>query len=400
MWIAKGWIARVLLSDESRSGDVAFLSVGVALSVAVTAQTALLTGLRRVGDLARVNIGAGVAGAAIGILAMWLWPTQSVLVLVLVSPVLSYLFGRLFVARLGRSAGPRQAPSAIARECWAMARPGIGFMVSGLIALLSQLVVRTLIQRELGAEAQGQFQAAWTISMTYLGFVLGAMGTDFLPRLTVAITDRSSASKLINEQTEMALLLCAPVVTGMLAFAPWVIRLLYSPEFGPAVDILRWQLLGDILKVMVWPIGFVQAASGAARTFFMTETFGAVLLVLGVYVGLPRIGIAATGVSFFMVYLAYLPLMWWLGRVWIGFHWTRSVWGQAIAIFGIAVLVDITSRQSEVAGLIAGGLITVAVALWSIVRLSTLSGQEGKLGRIGVLAEKITGLVAWIAKFK
>jgi hypothetical protein len=41
--------------------------------------------------------------------------------------------------------------------------------------------IRMLEQRELGADALGQLQVPWAIRMTYLGFVLGAMGTDYLP---------------------------------------------------------------------------------------------------------------------------------------------------------------------------------------------------------------------------
>jgi len=69
--------------------------------------------------------------------------------------------------------------------------------------------------------------------MTYLGFVLGAMATDYYPRLTAAISDTATATRLVNEQTEVALLLCAPVLLAMLGLAPWVIHLLYSAEFAP-----------------------------------------------------------------------------------------------------------------------------------------------------------------------
>ena len=83
VWLSRGWIARVFLSDENRSGDVAWLALGVALTVAAASQTALLTGLRRIGDLARVNIASALFGALAGILVLHWWPAQGVLVLVL-----------------------------------------------------------------------------------------------------------------------------------------------------------------------------------------------------------------------------------------------------------------------------------------------------------------------------
>ena len=110
--------------------------------------------------------------------------------------------------------------------------------------------------------------------MTYIGFVLGAMGTDYFPRLTEAINDQARARKLVNEQTEMALLLAGPVLLAMITLAPWVIHLLYAASFAPATEVLRWQVLGDILKVASWPMGFILLAMGAAAFTLLRNLHG------------------------------------------------------------------------------------------------------------------------------
>ncbi len=108
----------------------------------------------------------------------------------------------------------------LAKECAVLARLGAAFMVSGLVSVLGFLLARTLLQRELGIEALGHFQAAWSIGMTYLGFILGAMGTDYFPRLTASIHEKTTATRLVNEQTEVALLLIAPILIALLGCAP------------------------------------------------------------------------------------------------------------------------------------------------------------------------------------
>lgn len=390
-WLASDWIARVILADESRANDVAWLSLGVALMVAAGSQGALLTGLRRIGDLARINVGAGVIGATLGVVALWLWGVQGLIGMVLVAPLASFLLGHLYVLRLGPPAGSTINLPEMSREWWMMITLGFAFMLSGLVATLGHLAVRTLVQRELGGEALGQFQAAWTIGMTYLGFVLNAMSTDYYPRLTATMSDHTTATRLVNEQTEVALLLCAPVLLAMLGLAPWVIRLLYSAEFGPAVEILRWQLFGDILKVMSWPLGFVLLAAGAGKTYVATEGLGMGIFVLGVLIGLPLIGVTVTGVAFFALYVAYLPLVWVLGGRRIGFRWTRAVKMQALAIMGSAVAVDMASRFSHVAGAALGIAMACAVGLWALVRLSSMTEASGRLSRIAALGERVKG---------
>ena len=389
-WLCSSWIARVVLSDETRAGDVAWLSLGVAVTVAASSQAALLTGLRRIGDLARINIGSGVVGALIGVLALWIWPSYGLVIMVLVVPTLSFVFGRIYITRLGPPEGPRPQILDMTQEWQAMARLGAAFMISGVVILLGQLAIRTLVQRQLGADGLGHFQAAWAVSVTYLGFVLGAMATDYFPRLTAAMKDRASAVKLINEQTEVSLLLCAPVVLAMLAFAPWVIRVLYSSEFSPAVEVLRWQLLADILKVMSWPLGFMQQARGAGKTFLATETAASALLVLGVSLALPFFGLPATGIAYLAIYALYLPLMWWLGRRWIGFRWTRAVKLQAVGIFAVAVFVDLAGRKSDVLGASVGGVFAMVIAIWALIRLSSLVGMGGAVGRVGDIGRKLT----------
>jgi O-antigen/teichoic acid export membrane protein len=394
-WLASGWIARVILADESRTNDVAWLSVGVALTVAAGSQAALLTGLRRIGALARINFGAGVIGAALGVMALWLWGAQGMIAMVLIAPVATFLLGHLYVARLGPPAGPPVRLPALSRECRTMVTLGFAFMLSGLVTTLGHLAARTLVQRDLGTEALGQFQAAWSIGMTYLGFVLGAMATDYYPRLTAAMGNPASATRLVNEQTEVALLLCAPVLLAMLGLAPWVIHLLYSAEFAPAVEILRWQLLGDILKVMSWPLGFVILASGAGKTFVVTESLGMGVFVLGVLIGLPLIGVTATGVAFLALYVAYLPIVWWFGGRRIGFRWTRAIKVQALAVIGAAVVVDMAARWSEPLGAVIGLGLAAATGVWALMRLSAMAGIGGRLARIGRLGERVK---AWMIR--
>ncbi len=393
-WLLSGWIARVILADESLANDVAWLSIGVALTVAAGSQGALLTGLRRISDLAWINVGSSVISTSVGVLALWLWGAQGLIVMVLVVPLFVFLLGQLFVLRLGQPAGsPSRLPEMV-REWRTMLSLGFAFMLGGLVTTAGHLVARAMVQRELGAEAVGQFQAAWVIGITYLGFVLGAMATDYYPRLTAAMRDNANATRLVNEQTEVALLLCTPVLVAMFGLAPWVIRLLYSAEFAPAVEILRWQILGDILKVMSWPLGFVILASGRGKTFVLTELLGMGVFLLGIMFGLPLIGVTATGVAFLALYILYLPLMWLLCKRSIDFRWTRAVKFQALSVIGATLAIDVVARWDQGMGAALGILLACMTGLWAVLRLSAMTEAEGRLGSLarvgGIIVQGIT----------
>jgi PST family polysaccharide transporter len=394
-WFTSGWIALQTLGKAARTSDIAWLAIGVGLTVAAGAQTALLAGLRRIGDLARIQAGAGIAGAFLGIIAVWLWDEQGLVAMALVVPFMTFLLGHVYAARTPRSTAPRPTLRAMLGEFSAVGALGLTIMLSQVATLASQLVVRVLVQRELGTDALGHFQAAWTISVTYVGFVLAAMGTDYFPRLSAALAEPGKANRLVNEQTEVALLLCGPVLVAMLGLAPWIVPLLYSDAFGPTVDVLRWQILGDVFKVISWPLGFVLLAAGAGKTFVMAEVAGVSVFILGVHFGLPIIGLSATGVAFVAMYVLYLTLVVAICAWRFEVVWNRTVLIHAACLFAGAVGIVLVADASEIAGGAIGFVAACLLGLWSMLRISRFSEDGASVGWIGRISQQVA---AWISR--
>lgn len=384
-----GAFAALVAGNTDLAPGMGWLALGVALTVASASQGALLQGLRRIGDLARLKIGSAILSTVIGIGALLAWQEDGIAPFVVAAPLAAFLLGHWYAWRLGR---PTVGPSSLSRlmgQWRTLARLGTAFMVGGLIASVGFLILRGVVQQRLGAEALGQFQAAWMISVTYLGFVLAAMGTDYYPRLTAAIGDQEAAARLVNEQTEVALLLAGPALLGMMALAPLVVWLLYTHEFAVAADILRWQILGDVLKLASWPLGFVLLASGASRTYMLTESASVAVFVLCAWVGLPLIGIEATGIAFLLMYAAYLPLVFVLARRRIGFSWTLAVKRQVALVFGATGLILALARYSDLAAGITGCAAALLLSLHALARLSAMAGLGGPAATVATMARKL-----------
>lgn len=353
-WLASPWLARIVLGTPGASTEIAWLAVGIGLSVGAGAQSALLTGMRRINDLALIGSASALLGSTLGVVAIWGWGMHGLVAMVLAGPLMSWLLGKARIWRLALAPAGSMALADTLRECASLVRLGTAFLVGGLASMLGQLAARILVERELGLGPLGQFQAAWTIGMTYLGFILAAMGTDYFPRLTERIRDRVEAANLVNEQTEVALYLFAPLLLVLLGFAPWLVRLLYSMQFSHAVEIVRWQVLGDVLKVMSWPLGFMLLAAGSARSFMLSETAAVAAFVGSILIGLPAIGVSSTGIAFVVMYLVYLPMVrWFVGRQ-MGFRWSRRVVGLASGLMVAAVAVDLAGVYRDWLGAVLG----------------------------------------------
>lgn len=394
VWALREVLAVKVLGGAEHATIVGWLALGVALSVASASQGALIQGLRRIGDMARLSVYGSVLNTVLGVALLWQWGQAGLVAYVLVGPLSSFVLGHWYVARLPKVAADPIGLQDMTHQWQTLLRLGVPFMGAGLVGALVQLWIRVEVGKTLGAESLGHFQAAWTISMQYIGFVLGAMAADYYPRLTGVIHDPKAATRLVNEQTEIALLLSAPVFIAMIGLAPWVIHLLYSNEFLPAVAVLRWQILGDVLKVASWPLGFVILAAGAGKTFFFTETL-ALLTMGGVIAGFSSsFGLQIAGIAFLVSYAVLLPVVYWLARRRIGFVWTGSVVKLIAVTFALCVGVAVVSAVYWW-GWILAVVLTLGLGAYTLARLAHMSNVGGAVGRLGALRArclKIIGL--------
>lgn len=381
-WSLRDVLADKILDDASFASTVGWLALGVALTVAAGSQQALLTGMRRIGDMARVTVLSSLLSTLLGIpLILWLG-SEGLIWFILATPLSSFLISYLFVSRLPRIISAPTPVSVLAGQWRTLVRLGSAFMLAGLVMIAGQLAVRSMVQRELGAEQLGYFQASWAISMTYIGFVLTAMGTDYYPRLTALINDHEKVNKLVNEQTEVAILLAGPVLLAMLALAPWVITLLYSAEFAPAADVLRLQILGDVLKIVSWPLGFVILAVGAGKTYVVTETLAVGAFVVATWLLMPEYGIKATGLAFLFMYVIYLPVVYFLAYRRTGFVWNIKVVSSfsilLVFLLSLFVVGELFPGSEAALGLV----LAACFGLRTLYKIALLTDGRGPASRL------------------
>ena len=392
VWSLREVLAVNVLGGAAHATMVGWLALGVALSVAGASQGALIQGMRRIGDMARLSVFGSLLNTVLGVALLWQWGQAGLVAYVLVGPLMSFLLGHWYVSRLPKVTSDPIAMQEMVHQWQTLLRLGVPFMGAGLVGALVQLWIRIKLGNTLGAESLGHFQAASTISMQYIGFVLAAMGADYYPRLTGVIHDKKAASRLVNEQTEIALLLSAPVFIAMVGLAPWIIHLLYSSAFAPAVAVMRWQILGDVLKVASWPLGFVLLAAGAGKTFFWTETV-VVVLMGGLIAGFSAsVGLQITGIAFLVSYVVLLPLVYLLAKHRIEFHWTVRNVKLMVVIFGLCTAVAVISTQFWW-GFIAAVAVSLVFAFYTLGQLAHMSNLGGPAGRLGALVQRCSKII-------
>ena len=384
LWSLRQPVSHWVFGDSAHVNDVGWLGVGVFFNLIAASQTALLQGLRRIGDLAWVNIISATLGAAVGILLVFYLGKDGVLWFLVSAPAVSIVVAGYFARRLPKPQTVHDLRK-IHAQWQAMLKLGIPFMATGVLGFAMQLTARSIILREHGLDAAGYFQAAWAVSMTYIGFVLSAMATDYYPRLTAVIHDHPKARKMVNEQSEMALLLASPVLLGMITFAPWVIQLLYADNFSPAAEVLRWQVLGDILKVASWPIGFILLARANGKIFFAIEQIWNLAYLGVLFLGIREYGIVVAGVSFTFAYLIYYVVILTVAAGLIDFKIARRQSIATLMLLLAGALIIYLGGESALTAYLAGSALALSAGVYSLYRLDVLIDLRGwlkqKVGR-------------------
>lgn len=160
---------------------------------------------------------------------------------------------------------------------------GATSLVSAALATGSGLLIRRMLILRLGLDAAGVFDAAWTICMMYVLTLLSALSNVYLPK-AAACSDTHEECNLLNGILRMVLAGFVPLVCAMIVARGFIIELLYSPAFIEAASIIRWMLIGDLLKVAGFVFAVPLLARGHSRLFLASELLWYGVFWAGVWV--------------------------------------------------------------------------------------------------------------------
>ena len=365
IWLLREELADRLVGNVAEANNVGWLAFAVSLSVISASQMAIIQGMRKITELAKLNVLSGLVSAVVGIVIIWNFGSQALVAFVMVAPAASALIGIYFVKRSSNLLKLDFSFTKILSKFGVMAKLGIAIFIYALLEQITFLLIRANIGNTMGTVELGYFQAGWTVAVMYLGVITGAMSSDFMPRIAEKTGDNVSINKLINQQTEIGLLIATPVIVLMIGYAPIIISLLYSKDFAESVDLMRLLLLTDILKLISWPIGIAILGMGDGAAFARQGPIQLLLLFVGIYLMLPFMGLLSVGLTMLITQS--------IGFIW-GYHYIFSKTGyrlekniqKMVLISGIAVMTTyFVCSSNQVAGAVIATLIAVSIIIFS-----------------------------------
>ena len=362
-------VSQLTFGTDHRSGAISVLSIVVLLRLVSGGQGALIQGMRRIADLAKMGVLGALFGTLISIPIVYFLREKGVVLYLVAVAATTLVTSWWYSRKIPIPAAPISADQ-LRQEAAALLKLGFAFMSSGLMTMGVAYAVRIVLLRNVGFEATGLYQSAWVLGGLYVGFILQAMGADFYPRLTAHARDNIACNRLVNEQAQIGLLLAGPGVIATLTFAPLVIALFYTAKFGAAVAMLRWICLGTTLQVLTWPMGFIILAKGRQNIFFWSEVAWAAVSLSLAWICVRSFGLDGAGMAFFGSYVFHGFLTYPIARHLSGFRWSGA--NRQIGALFLSLIALVFCAFNFLPFRWATSLGVLAVALSSVYSLRVL----------------------------
>lgn len=305
-------LAAPLLSRHSFNGGehtlhFMLLAPAVGMAAVTGGETAILKGVKRLKQLAMIQIATIVASLGITVPIYWMFgiagivPVIALTAMAAMAATVFYSY-RLFPLRL-------KGMAKLLGEGKDMVRLGTAYTMSGIVACGAEVLIRSFLNVRAGTETLGLYNAGFTITVTYAGLVFTAMDTEYYPRLSSLNHDARAFSLAANRQTEVSLMLISPLLTLMMVILPQLIPLLYSGEFSAVVPMARIALLAMFFNAMKLPAAYMTLAKGDSLAFFLLETTYAAVFTLLTIAGYDLWGLEGTGAALLVAHIFDLLLI-------------------------------------------------------------------------------------------
>jgi enterobacterial common antigen flippase len=365
-------VSALTFGSDQHASAIKLLSATVLFNCLSGGQAALIQGMRRIPDLVKMGMLGAALGTITGIPIVYALREDGIVPSLISGAAISFIVSWRYSRKI-KIATPSMTLAQIGHEAADLLKLGVAFAASGLMLTGASYAIRVFVLRKLGFEAAGLYQSAWTLGGMYVGVILGAMGTDFYPRLTAAAKDNNACNRLVNEQTQVGILLAAPGVIATLTLAPLVITLFYSAKFQEAVEVLRWLCLGMALRVISWPMGYIIIAKGARNLFFWSELAWTVVYVALAWVSVTAFGLNGAGIAFFLSYVFHVLMIYLIVQRLSGFQYSAA--NMKVSLLFILILVLVFGALYGLpypVAMVVGILALVATSIYSIRQILNL----------------------------
>lgn len=227
------------------------------------------------------------------------------------------IVGYALFAWLGALWFTRNYPKPTINLSWLKSiRLGRGFIIVGALLTVTYLAndivnfcFLAIIRAIGGEDSLGIYQGGYTLVWRYTSVFFMAFSMEFYPRLIKVIHRPSHASLLLSHQIAVSSRMMFPCSAAIIILAPWIIRLLFSADFLPALPYVIWGMVAMSFRPASMSMSYSFLAAGRNKLYCFTEITGAIIGLTLNSIAFNLGGFNALGISTVLWLLIELAIM-------------------------------------------------------------------------------------------
>tara|TARA_R110002049_G_scaffold2814_3_gene22786 strand:+ start:3560 stop:5005 length:1446 start_codon:yes stop_codon:yes gene_type:complete len=341
-------INHVVFDNKSHYLWIISLSIYFLFTSIATIRIAILQAKKRINLIVKYNISIAIISSIIAATGYYFYGIDGIIPVVILTSFAALLLSLYFTRNIRVTAKKISIKQAY-KEGFPIAKLGLLLSVSVIFGQLCFYAIRWFLKEYYSYEILGVYQVSNTILVGYLGLVFAAMSNDFYPRLCNYENDKESFNNLVNDQTELALLLVVPGVLLLYLVAPFLITFLYTPEFISVLHILKIGLVAIILKAIVWPIGFIPLIKGNKMLFLKQNLLGDGVNVIASIFFFYYFGLIGLGMSMVTMFIVSGIYNYYVARWYYNFKFRKATLKTIVfsLLIGVAVVIILLITEFE-----------------------------------------------------
>ncbi|WP_339916983.1 O-antigen translocase [Yeosuana marina] len=173
---------------------------------------------------------------------------------------------------------------------------------------LVELQLRNHLIKKLSIKEAGYWTSILSLSNYYMSFMTGVYSLYILPKYSKMDSFKVFKLELINIY-KIIIPIFTVMFIGIYFFREFIIKLLYTSEFVPMESLFKWQLIGDLVKIVAVIMAYQFIAQKLWKIFIITEAISYILLYFfGMYF-VDKIGVEGIVFAHFLRYVVYLMMI-------------------------------------------------------------------------------------------
>lgn len=189
-----------------------------------------------------------------------------------------------------------------------LSRYSLMAITSALTVPVSHLIVRNYIGENLSWDDAGYWQGIWYISTMYLMVITTSLSVYYLPKLS-EIQDKVELKKEIFHGYRIIMPIVLVMSLMIFLLKEYVILIAFSDKFMPMMELFAWQLIGDVIKIASWLLGYITLAKAMTKTYISLEIFGSLSFVLLSIYFVDNYGLVGITYAYALNYFLYMFMM-------------------------------------------------------------------------------------------